>query len=80
MDRKTFFIFGLILIVAVSVITSLIAVSLMKKQVLPAPYGTGGEGQIQITGLESAVVNVIIIDDSIITAVTDLVSFTNVNR
>lgn len=82
MNKKNFLVIAVILIVLVSVITSYITISAMKKKLLPAPFGTGGEGKIEVTGtgITTPVVNVIIIDDTIIATVDDVVNFTDVTK
>lgn len=81
MEAKSFFIVSLIVIAVVALVTSLISIDLLQKPVLPA-YGTGREGQVQISGLEAGITNVIIVDETVIgkADISDIVTFSNVIR
>ena len=71
MNKKIFLILSLIIIIIVSIITSLIAVYYLQKQVLLS----GQLGTIGVTGLESGTVNVIVIDAAVNPKVSDIVQF-----
>ena len=77
MNKKTFIISSIILIIIVSIITSLIAISYLPSPLLdPDPSGTVDIGG----GLETGNTNVIIGDGTVKVGITDAIVFDNIVR
>ena len=66
---------GFAFIVIIAILTSILAIYMMQKQVLKGP---GQEGTVEITGGILPVVDVIIIDDSIVAGISDAIQFSGV--
>ena len=77
MQAKNFFMFSLIVVAVVSVITSLIGISLFQEPVLLSDTA----GQVEIVGgLSLGTIDVILVDSTIKTNILDSVKFTGVLR
>ena len=75
MDKKTFIISSIIIVIIVSVITSLIAISYLSTPLL-APEQ---EGSVNVGGgLDTPIVDVIIIDTAVQASITDAIVFSGV--
>ena len=75
MKSRDFFLSGLVIIVLVSLVTSILAVYIFQRGVLKGP---SQEGTVDIFGGVPTVVDVIIIDDTVVAGITDAVTFSGV--
>jgi len=73
---KNFLIWSIVVCIVAAVLTSYFTISYFMKPVLLS----GQQGQIQVSGLESAIYNVIVVDPSVKVGISDTVTFSNVVR